>query len=47
MGEDGKDNLRGLNYNALFIDAVKAIQELSKIVEAQQAHIDKYMKHNL
>ena len=44
MGEDGKDSLRGLNNNALFTHAVKAIQELSKIVEAQQAHIDKYMK---
>jgi hypothetical protein len=47
MGEDGKDSLRGLNYNALFTYAVKAIQELSKIVEAQQAHIDKYMKNNI
>jgi hypothetical protein len=44
LGEDGTDNLRGLNYNALFTYAVKAIQELSKIVEAQQSHIDKYKK---
>ena len=40
VGEDGKESLRGLNYNAVFTYAVKAIQELSQIVKAQQVQID-------
>ncbi|MFM7980554.1 MAG: tail fiber domain-containing protein, partial [Candidatus Fonsibacter sp.] len=36
VGEDGKESLRGLNYNAVFTYAVKAIKELSQIVKAQQ-----------
>ena len=38
-GDDGKESLRGLNYNAVFAYAVKAIQELSQIVQAQQVQI--------
>ena len=40
IGEDGKESLRGLNYNAVFAYAVKAIQELSQTVQAQQVQID-------
>ncbi|MFM7981415.1 MAG: tail fiber domain-containing protein [Candidatus Fonsibacter sp.] len=40
VGEDGKESLRGLNYNAIFTYAVKAIQELSQIVKAQEVQID-------
>ena len=40
IGKDGKDSLRGLNYNAVFAYAVKAIQELSQTVQAQQVQID-------
>jgi hypothetical protein len=39
IGDDGKESLRGLNYNAVFAYAVKAIQELSQIVQAQQVQI--------
>ncbi|MFM7982334.1 MAG: hypothetical protein ACKPKO_23745 [Candidatus Fonsibacter sp.] len=28
IGEDGKEGIRALNYNAIFTYAVKAIQEL-------------------
>ena len=40
VGEDGKESLRALNYNAIFTYAVKAIQELHEIVKAQQVHIN-------
>jgi uncharacterized coiled-coil protein SlyX len=40
VGEDGKETLRALNYNAVFTYAVKAIQELSQLVKAQQLQID-------
>ena len=40
IGEDGKESLHGINYNAIFTYAVKAIQELSQIVKAQQAQIN-------
>ena len=40
IGEDGKEAIRGLNYNIVFTYAVKAIQELSDIVKQQQEHID-------
>jgi hypothetical protein len=40
IGEDGKESLRGINYNAIFTYAGKAIQELSQIVKAQQVQID-------
>jgi len=39
-GGDGQDTLRGINYNAVFTYAVKAIQELHEIVKAQQVQID-------
>ena len=32
-GEDGKDSIRGINYNAIFTYAVKAIQELRQTIE--------------
>ena len=37
---DGKESLRGLNYNGIFTYAVKAIQELSDIGKQQQIQID-------
>ena len=40
IGEDGKESLRGINYNAIFTYAVKATQELSHIVKAQQVQIN-------
>ena len=40
IGEDGKESLRGINYNAVFTYAVKAIQELHEIVKQQQIQID-------
>ncbi|MFM7983316.1 MAG: tail fiber domain-containing protein, partial [Candidatus Fonsibacter sp.] len=40
IGEDGTASIRGLNYNAIFTYAVKAIQELSQIVKAQQVQIN-------
>ncbi|MFM7988099.1 MAG: tail fiber domain-containing protein [Candidatus Fonsibacter sp.] len=40
IGEDGKESMRGINYNAIFTYAVKAIQELSGIVKQQQIQID-------
>ena len=36
IGEDGKESLRGINYNAVCTHAVKAIQELHEIVKLQQ-----------
>ncbi|MFM7989193.1 MAG: hypothetical protein ACKPKO_58755 [Candidatus Fonsibacter sp.] len=40
IGEDGKESLRGINYNAVFTYAVKAIQDLHEIVKLQQIQID-------
>ncbi|MFM7979080.1 MAG: hypothetical protein ACKPKO_07150 [Candidatus Fonsibacter sp.] len=40
VGGDGKESVRALNYNAIFTYAVKAIQELSQIVKAQQVQIN-------
>ncbi|MFM7983668.1 MAG: hypothetical protein ACKPKO_30525, partial [Candidatus Fonsibacter sp.] len=40
VGDDGKESVRALNYNATFTYAVKAIQELSQIVKAQQVQIN-------
>ncbi|MFM7981641.1 MAG: hypothetical protein ACKPKO_20220 [Candidatus Fonsibacter sp.] len=40
IGEDGKESIRGLNYNAILPYAVKAIQELHEIVKQQQIQID-------
>ena len=40
IGEDGKDTIRSLNYNAIFTYAVKSIQELHTIVKQQQEQID-------
>ncbi|MFM7984131.1 MAG: tail fiber domain-containing protein, partial [Candidatus Fonsibacter sp.] len=40
IGDDGKESVRALNYNAIFTYAVKAIQELSDIVKQQQIQID-------
>ena len=40
VGDDGKESVRALNYNAIFTYAVKAIQELSQIVQAQQVQIN-------
>ena len=40
IGEDGKETLRAMNYNAIFTYAVKAIQELSQLVKAQQLQIN-------
>ncbi|MFM7981676.1 MAG: tail fiber domain-containing protein, partial [Candidatus Fonsibacter sp.] len=39
VGDDGKESIRALNYNAIFTYAVKAIQELSQVVKAQQVQI--------
>ena len=44
IGEDGKETIRSLNYNAIFTYAVKAIQELSQLVKAQQVQIDELQK---
>ncbi|MFM7983158.1 MAG: hypothetical protein ACKPKO_27940 [Candidatus Fonsibacter sp.] len=33
IGDDGKESIRALNYNAICTYAVKAIQELSDIVK--------------
>ena len=40
VDDDGKESIRALNYNAVFTYAVKAIQELSQIVQAQQVQIN-------
>ena len=39
VDDEGKESIRALNYNAVFTYAVKAIQELSQIVQAQQVQI--------
>ena len=44
IGEDGKATIRSLNYNVIFTHAVKAIQELSQLVKAQQMQIDELQK---
>ena len=40
VGEDGKDTVRALNYNAVFTYAAKAIQELDQVAQQQQTQID-------
>ncbi|MFM7980337.1 MAG: hypothetical protein ACKPKO_13575 [Candidatus Fonsibacter sp.] len=40
VGDDGKESIRALSYNAIFTYAVKAIQELSQIMKAQQVQIN-------
>ncbi|MFM7981270.1 MAG: tail fiber domain-containing protein [Candidatus Fonsibacter sp.] len=40
IGEDGKESLRALIYNALFAYVVGAILDLSQIVKAQQVQIE-------
>ncbi|MFM7988889.1 MAG: hypothetical protein ACKPKO_57215, partial [Candidatus Fonsibacter sp.] len=40
VGDDGKESVRALNYNAIFTYAVKAIQELSQIAKAKQVQIN-------
>ena len=40
IGDDGNESIRALNFNAIFTYAVKAIQELSQLVKAQQLQID-------
>ena len=40
IGEYGTESLRAFNYNAIFTNAVQAIQELSQIVKAQQVRIN-------
>ena len=40
ISEDGQETLRGINYNAVFTYAVKAIHEFHAIVKLQQMQID-------
>ena len=40
VGEDGKETVRALNYNAVFTYAIKAIQKPHQFVEQQQTQID-------
>ena len=40
VDDEGKESIRGLNYNAVFTYAVKAVQELHEIVNAQQVQIN-------
>ena len=40
VGEDGKETVRALNYNAIFTYSVSAIQELHQVVKQQQTQID-------
>ena len=40
IGDDGVESIRYLNYNVIFTHAVKAVQELSQLVKAQQMQID-------
>ena len=40
IGEDGKESLRGISYNAVFTYAAKAIQERHEIVKLQQIEIE-------
>ena len=44
IGEDGVESIRYFNYNVIFTHAVKAIQELSQLVKAQQMQIDELQK---
>ena len=44
VGEDGKETVRALNYNAVFTYAVKAIQELEQVAKQQQTQIDAQKK---
>ena len=43
-GDDGVESIRYLNDNVIFTHAVKAIQELSQLVKAQQMQIDELQK---
>ncbi|MFM7985681.1 MAG: hypothetical protein ACKPKO_40850 [Candidatus Fonsibacter sp.] len=45
VGDDGKESISALNYNAIFTYAVKAIQEFSQIVKAQQVQINELQLH--
>ncbi|MFM7984371.1 MAG: tail fiber domain-containing protein [Candidatus Fonsibacter sp.] len=45
VGDDGKDSVRALNYNAICTYALKAIQELSQIVKAQQVQLNELQQH--
>ena len=40
VGEDGKETVRALNYNAIFTYSVSAIQELHQVVKQQRMQID-------
>ena len=40
IGENGKESLRGINYNAVFTYAVKAIHEPHDIVKIQYVQIE-------
>ena len=40
VGEDGKETVRCLNYNAVCTYAVKAIQERDQVVQQHQTQID-------
>ncbi|MFM6891464.1 MAG: hypothetical protein ACKPJ9_17650, partial [Dolichospermum sp.] len=42
VGDDGKEFMRGINYNAIFTYVVKAVQELHEIVKQQQTQIDSH-----
>ena len=44
IDEDGVESIRYVNYNVIFTYAVKAIQELSQLVKAQQMQIDEVQK---
>ena len=45
VGEDGKDTVRALNYNAVFTYAVTAIQELHQVAQPQQMQIEAQKQH--
>ncbi len=45
VGDDGKESVRALNYNAIFTHAVNSIQELRQIVKAQQVQINELHQH--
>ncbi|MFM7988178.1 MAG: hypothetical protein ACKPKO_53585, partial [Candidatus Fonsibacter sp.] len=40
VGDDGKESVRALNYNAIFTYAVKTILYLSQTVKSQQVQIN-------
>ena len=43
--EQGKETIRYLNYNSIFIHVVKAIQELNDMVTLQPEQIDAHKQH--